>query len=588
VRIVRLPPEGDGSKVGLDDFLRMHSAEDFKNLPRLAPEVEPPLEDAVANLTTDVEKAERNRVLGRILDEEHDAAEQERLLKLAAGRTAISLRALRASAQAEAARIQARRHEDQATQPPLSAEQAREVAKKRQAAVDTILNNAHGTTTLRAQNAADGKLVYVAAFGDAGSLFVSTSSVMPVTELPKNYRLTEPPPDTSPMSGDGIRRFQNGDEVSPLELFEALRHLIRRRVIFTQKCVPAVLALWVMGTYCHALFNYFGYVWLTSLGPGCGKSLLAKILSMLAFNATPPLVDPTPATVFRDIEANGSTFIVDEVENLDPEKKSELIGILNAGFERGAQVRRMTPVGEVWAVRPFGVYGPKVIAGINQIPRPLQTRAFRIEMRKKKNSEEIRSFRPDRLMKWAAKRRDDLAIFALQNAEQITELYDKRDELVPKRSEGGNTVFDDRLRDIFAPLYAMAAIVDEQAGKQVAISQLNQFVQIQAGARDSEGAGDYVLAAHALWNWAKEHSNGQGKILIKTKQAQRLFEAAEIDWAAQDSARAKSLLRKLGGINDVAWLDGSTQRGYVFNKTELQDLVERNPLSATCIPSKKR
>jgi hypothetical protein len=172
---------------------------------------------------------------------------------------------------------------------------------------------------------------------------------MPVTELPKNYRITEPPPDTSPMSAEGIRRFQNDEKVSAIKLFEALRNFIQRRVIFTHGCVPTVLALWLMGTYCYALFNYFGYVWLTSLGPGCGKSLLAKILSMVAFNATPPLVDPTPATVFRDIEANGSTFILDEVENLDPEKKGELLGILNAGFERGAQVRRMTPRGEVCA-----------------------------------------------------------------------------------------------------------------------------------------------------------------------------------------------------------------------------------------------
>lgn len=584
VLIVRLSPGEDASKVGLDDFLRSHSVEDYEKLPRLAPDVEPPLEDLVSHLTPEIEKTERNGILGRVLDEEHDPGEQERLLKLAARLTGIPVRALRASAHSEAERIEARRRDEQANQPPMSAEQAREAGKKRheerRAAVETILNNAEATVTLRAQTSSDGQLAYVAAFGEAGSLFVSTSGVLPVTDLPQKFAITQPPPDASPMSGEGIRRFQDDEEVSLAELFEALRNFIARRVIFTHQSVPTVLALWIMATYCYSLFNYFGYIWLTSLGPGCGKSLIAKILSKLAFNATPPLVDPTPATVFRDIEANGSTFILDEVENLDPERKGELLAILNAGFERGARVRRMTPAGDGWAVQEFDVYGPKVIAGINQIPRPLQTRAFRIEMRKKKDSEDIKPFRPDRLDKWTAKRRDDLAILALRNAKKIATIYDQRDQLVPRRSKDETIVFDDRLRDIFAPLYAVAAIVDEEAGEPVATPDLYKFLKLQAGARDSEGAGDYVLAAHALYRWAESRWDRDGKVVIKTAEAKELFARAEIEWAAADSAKTKSLLRKLDGRNDVAWWKGRAERGYVFYKSGLQDLVERNPVSA--------
>jgi len=583
VLIVRLSRGEDGSKVGLDDFLCSHSVEDYEKVPRLAPDVEPPLEDVVSHLTADFEKVQRNRILGRIIDEEHDPSEQERLLKLAARNTGIPVRALRSSAQAEAARIQAARREDQANQPPLSPEQTREAERsqreKRKAAVENILDSAKDAIVLRAQNNSDGELGYVAAFGEAGSVFVSTPGVMPITDLPQNVRVTEPPPDGSPMTGEGVRRFQDGETVSAVEVFEALRNFIRWRVIFTHACVPTILALWLMGTYCYALFNYFGYVWLTSLGPGCGKSLLAKILSMLAFNATPPLVDPTPATVFRDIEANGSTFILDEVEHLDPETKGELLGVLNAGFEQSAKVRRMTPAGDGWAVKAFDVYGPKVIAGINQIPRPLQTRAFRIEMRKKKDTEDIKPFRPDRLADWTSKRRDDLAIFALRNSKRIARLYNQRDDLVPKRNKDGTIGFEDRLRDIFAPLYVMAAIVDEEAGEPVAIPQLYRFLKLQAGARDSEGAGDYVLAAHALYRWAEKRWDG-GKVLVKTGEAKQLFEEAEIEWAGADTAKAKSLLRKLGGRNDVVWWKQKAQRGYVFVRTELQDLVERNPISA--------
>ena len=592
VLIVRLTPEEDGSKVGLDDYLRTHSAKDYKKLPRLPLDVEPPLKELVASLTPETEKKERNSVLGRIVDEEHDPAEQERLLKTSARRTGISLAAVRSSAKFEASRIKAKRSENQAPKPSLSAEQQKEVAKKReeeiQAAIEGILSQANQKIILRAQNALDKELGYLTPFGEAGCLLVRTSGVTPVTRLPENYAVTEPPPDTSPMTTEGVRRFQVGEEVAADELFERTQNFIHSRVIFIHECVPTVLALWVMATYCYTLFNYFGYVWLTSLGPGCGKSLLGKILSMVAFNATPPLVDPTPATVFRDIEANSPTFILDEVEHLDPEKKGELLSILNAGFERGAKVRRMTPVGKEWVIRAFDVYGPKVIAGINQIPRPLQTRAFRIEMRKKKFTEEIASFRPDRQTKWTAELRDDLAIFALRNAKKIARLYARRDDLVPQQSKDGIIVFEDRLRDIFAPLYVMAAIVDDEFAEPVAKPQLYKFLKLQVGARDAEGAGDYVLAAHAVWNWAEENWDSNGKALIQTHEAKTLFAEAEIDWAATESAKTKSLLRKLGGVNDSLWWKGKTARGYVFSRPELQDLVERNPISAKRTPGEKR
>src|SRR5262249_3922358 len=194
---------------------------------------------------------------------------------------------------------------------------------------------------------------------------------------------------------------------------------------------------WIMGTYCYQLFNYFGYIWLTSLGPECGKSLVAKIISMLAFNASPPLIDPTPAAVFRDIEANGSTFILDEAEYLEPEKRTQLLGILNGGFERGAQVPRIESDGKKQTLKKFDIYSPKVVAGISQIPRVLLTRVFQIEMRKRKKGEKITSFEPDRREKWASRVRDNLSIFALQKSKEIAEKYAERSKIVPRKSKDG-------------------------------------------------------------------------------------------------------------------------------------------------------
>src|SRR5262249_38052540 len=153
--------------------------------------------------------------------------------------------------------------------------------------------------------------------------------------------------------------------------------------------------------------------------------------------------------------------------------------------------------------RTFEVYSPKVVAGISQIPRVLQTRAFQIEMRKKKKGEATSSFQPDRLVRWSEQMRDTLALFALRNARCIAQEYGARDRLDQIADTDGKPVCDDRLRDILAPIYAMAAIVDREAGHTLASSAVDSFAVIQAKGRNSDGGGDYALAAHALFNWAK-------------------------------------------------------------------------------------
>lgn len=582
VSIVRLPASDDGSKVGLDDYLMEHTAADFEALPRIPADMEPPLEDAVIGLDGETEKTARNAILARILIDETDPAERDRLLKMVARRSRISIKAVRETARLEAARIQAKREEEASNQPPPSAEEAKAAHEKalqdRDAAVASILAKAKTTTTLRAQTWTGRDLMYICPFGEAGALVTSSAGhVFPVKELPPEYL---PPmlPNRSPISIEGIEAFRNRETISGCTLFTEIRDFIQAHVVFKHKSAPAVIALWVMATYCYSIFNYFGYIWLTSLGPSHGKSLVAKILSMVCFSATAPEIDPTPAVVFRLIETNGCTFILDEMENLDPEKKGELISLLNSGFERGGQVSRTVPAGDGWTVANFQVFCPKVLACISPIPRVVRTRVFQFDMPKRKPTEAIEAFKPDRRVEWSARVRNDLAIFALRNAPIIAELYDQRDVLLSSLDAAKKAPqMDDRLADIVAPLYAVAAVIDREAGQLVATPQLEAFAALQAGLRHNDEVGDYAVAALALYEWAEGRWDRSDKVVIDTDEATAVFRSAGIHWAT-DSAAAKSLLRKIGGVNQSAWWYGKTKRGYVFHREELKDLVERHPI----------
>lgn len=289
------------------------------------------------------------------------------------------------------------------------------------------------------------------------------------------------------------------------------------------------------------------------------------------------MLDPTPATVFREIEANGCTFVLDELENLDPQKKSELLGILNAGFERGAYVARMAVTKQGWIRKTFRVYCPKLVACLNDIPPVLQTRVFRIDMHKKMATEEVKPFEPDIFEEHTSKLRDDMAIFALRKARAIAAAYQLRAELVPCKVGQDQTIkLNDRLRDILAPLYAISEVVDHEAGAPLTRRELDRFAEGQVFDRNSNSECDLAIAIQALSHWAEKRWDGD-RVLIKSKEALQVFRSAEVD-GVKDLATTKALLRKLGGRNDVAWWNGATQRGYVFYGRDLDDLALRNPM----------
>lgn len=266
-----------------------------------------------------------------------------------------------------------------------------------------------------------------------------------------------------------------------------------------------------------------------------------------------------------------------------------MIALLNFGFERGGEVPRCERIGDAFITRRFAVYCPKAIAGINSLPRTLHTRVFQIQMPKRKHDEQIDEFEPDRLNEWAERTRDDHAIFALRNAGKVAEMYERRSKLFPRSDkEDGRPVTDDRLRDILAPLYAIAAVIDREAGCPVATPGLDQFAEVQAGLRHSDDTEDDIaMAVHALFEWAIprwEH----GKVLMQVPEAIQLFKSAQIGWATEP-ARAKSLLRKLGGENKPDWWMGKTTRGYVYYEADLTDLVERYPIAGVpACPKEKR
>jgi putative DNA primase/helicase len=152
------------------------------------------------------------------------------------------------------------------------------------------------------------------------------------------------------------------------------------RYLVTPKGTSALVALWILHTYCLDAFNVSPYLAFVSPTKQCGKSTAMKLLTGLvrcplaAANASGP-------AIYRAIDAYKPTLILDEADSFVTSSE-ELRGILNAGHTRRlAFVLRCS--GEDHEPKEFSVWAPKALASIGNLQATIMDRSIVIEMQRK-------------------------------------------------------------------------------------------------------------------------------------------------------------------------------------------------------------
>jgi hypothetical protein len=177
-----------------------------------------------------------------------------------------------------------------------------------------------------------------------------------------------------------------------------------------------------MLTYAYPAWPAVPY--LSVAGPdGSGKSRLFDVLAELAYR---PLVSSnmTAPSLFRTLHTRGGTLLLDEAERLRERTAEiqEIKSVLLAGYKAGGQAQRMEKVGETFRTCTFGVYGPKAIAGINELPPALASRCVRVTMfRAAKDSPKPKRRIAEKSQEFA-RLTDELHAFALTNGPTFIEL----------------------------------------------------------------------------------------------------------------------------------------------------------------------
>ncbi len=366
-------------------------------------------------------------------------------------------------------------------------------------------------------------------------------------------------------SKEGIRRFLAGESITGEDLLKQLETFLRRFVVMGED-LPSLLALWLIGTYCYTVFEYFPYLVLRSPEKRCGKSRTLDLISMLGFNAHQPTASPTEAQIFREPREDGGVQIYDEMEGMtgDKERWSAVTSVFNVGFHKGQVVTRYRKASQGQRKETFETYVPRAIASISCLESTLEDRSIMIMMQRLLPGQQTERFSLRRLDYQAQILRDDLHIFVLTMASTIAELYDGSE--FPDLSG-----LDHRAVDLWEPLLSIAAVIEASGGAGTLTDRMIQLAERLGGERASRSADDpnpiiiEVLDEYlGLGTEAKVRAEDlAGKVRTR------------LGW---DSLTLKALANRLQplGLKSTRWREGQTnQRGYLFTRIQIDDLARR-------------
>lgn len=111
-----------------------------------------------------------------------------------------------------------------------------------------------------------------------------------------------------------LKYLKNEDNVTAGRIFNKLKYILKKYIIFPVESLYDIVPLWIMHTYVYCLFRYVPYIWLNA-DKGSGKSTVLELIMEYSFNGDTNL-NSTPATLFRIIENNGCTLFLDEFEDM--------------------------------------------------------------------------------------------------------------------------------------------------------------------------------------------------------------------------------------------------------------------------------
>ena len=183
------------------------------------------------------------------------------------------------------------------------------------------------------------------------------------------------------------RNGRPADALGGAELLTEIRKYVGRFIVLPSDEAADLIALWVLHTHAFDAARATPYLRITSATPNSGKTLLLEILAELCVRGW-YVIGPSVAVLFRKIDRDRPTLLLDEMDNWPLDDRREAVGVLNGGYRRGGRVPRVADNGRL---QEFECYCPKAYAGLDTEPLPpaLLSRSVTIRMETKLASDSV-------------------------------------------------------------------------------------------------------------------------------------------------------------------------------------------------------
>jgi hypothetical protein len=226
------------------------------------------------------------------------------------------------------------------------------------------------------------------------------------------------------LSINAISKFVNSqyDEKSVNLIFDKLVSTLNTYIEFHDVQDLKLISLYILSTYCFMMFNATGTIYITG-SIGTGKTKLGFLTASMCHSFVDSS-DPTPSSLFRLIEADSPTLLIDDFEGFDPERKQYIEQILKRGYKKGGTSSRveLDTKTKTYKIVNFSNYSPKIVTNTTDIDPAVLSRSFIIRLIKT-NSEKGRLI-PNYSDDCWQQLRDDISIYILNNWKTIKQTYD--------------------------------------------------------------------------------------------------------------------------------------------------------------------
>ncbi len=179
------------------------------------------------------------------------------------------------------------------------------------------------------------------------------------------------------------------------ETLDAVESLLRRFVHFSDPSHPMAITLWI--AFCHVWTQAETviYLVLTSAVKQSGKTRTFDVLEQLVPSPW-RAVRPSEAVVFRRIDRDHPTFMLDEYDTIFGDRGGQFEGlrsIFNSGNRGGTKVSRAVAKGKGFELVDFDIVCPKALAGLGALPDTITDRAIVVHLARRAPGDHLERLR---------------------------------------------------------------------------------------------------------------------------------------------------------------------------------------------------